>query len=552
MATTTVRTPPATGPAALLIRLMAGWHILLALGLGAAAGGLFQAEWAQRDGLRLVAVALLLLGAGASLAASVLALRRDRRGRLLSLGLNYLLAVGCLLSLLGVLGLYSGLDLVAERFYRWAWLLVGVLVGFLISATGDRYVHAPTTQAALQRAGNLIMAGTVVVLLLAMGLLQGLLAMLGELGDLRALALLAGTLIFGAAFWALWRPLGARAFGAGERDAEAISGYMLIAPNLLGFMLFFAGPLLFSLWLSFTDSDSFTASFIGLRNYTDIFSLQIVSLQDPGQRPSELLSRGYLELARFGDLVIGARDRIFWIALWNTVVYCFWVTLLSVLPALLVANILNSKVPGMQVFRALYFIPSIAGVVGVAVIWKWLYNSQIGFLNYGINQLIGFLNWLPGVDLAPVAIPWLASQQTALASIIIMAAWQLLGFNTILFLAGLQGVPNEVYEAATIDGASTWQRFRYMTLPLLAPTTFFVVTTTLIATLQVFSEPFVMTPPPGGGPNNSTMTAVLYLYQQGFNRFNQGYAAAVAWVVFLFIFAVTLVQFRLQRRYGDM
>jgi ABC-type sugar transport system permease subunit len=265
-----------------------------------------------------------------------------------------------------------------------------------------------------------------------------------------------------------------------------------------------------------------------------------------------VLSEGYIELLRIGNFVIGALDRVFWIALWNTAVYCVWVTILSVVPALLVATILNSKVPGMQFFRAIYFIPSIAGVVGVAVIWKWLYNSNIGFLNYGINQLIGLINWLPFVEIAPVEIAWLASQQTALASIIVMAAWQLLGFNTILFLAGLQGIPGEVYEAATIDGATNLERFRYMTLPLLAPTTFFVVTTTLITTLQVFSEPFVMTPPPGGGPNNATMTAVLYLYQLGFNRFEQGYAAAVAWVVFLFIFAVTLVQFRLQRRYGDM
>lgn len=395
------------------------------------------------------------------------------------------------------------------------------------------------------------MAGSVLVLLLAMGLIQGLLFMLGNLANPTALALLAGTVLFAAAFWLMLRPQSAAVFGAGERDAEAVSGFLFIAPNLLGFLLFFAGPLLFSLYLSFTDSDSFTANFVGLRNYLDIFSLQFAQA-GVGQRGSEVLRPEYLELARVGDLVIGAKDRIFWIALWNTIVYCVWVTLLSVIPALLVATILNSKIPGMKFFRAIYFIPSIAGVVGVSVIWKWLYNSNIGFLNYGLNQLIGVLNWLPFVEIAPVAIPWLASQQTALPSIIIMAAWQLLGFNTILFLAGLQGIPGEVYEAATIDGASDTQRFRYMTLPLLAPTTFFVVTTTLITTLQVFSEVFVMTPPPGGGPANSTMTAVLYLYQLGFNRFSQGYAAAVAWVVFLFIFAVTLVQFRLQRRYGDM
>ncbi|NJN18431.1 MAG: sugar ABC transporter permease [Oscillochloris sp.] len=352
------------------------------------------------------------------------------------------------------------------------------------------------------------------------------------------------------------RPQIGRAFGAGDREIEAISGFMFIAPNLLGFALFFAGPLLFSLFLSLTDSDSFTYNFVGLRNYIDIFSLSFVGLQEAGQRASEVLPAGHIELVRlnvFGqDMLIGAKDRLFWISLWNTIIYCFWVTLLSVVPALLVANILNSKIPGMTFFRAIYFIPSIAGVVGVAVIWKWLYNSNVGFLNYGINQVIGLANIFPGINIDPVQIPWLASQDTALFSIILMAAWQLLGFNTILFLAGLQGIPREVYEAATIDGASTWQRFRSMTLPLLAPTTFFVVTTTLITTLQVFSEPFVMTPPPGGGPNNATLTSVLYLYQQGFRGFQQGYAAAVAWVVFLFIFLVTLVQFRIQRRYGEV
>ncbi len=552
MASTTVPTSPVTGSALLLIRFITGWHAMLALGLGLLAWLITQGELLQQDVLRPVAVGLALIGAVASLIAAPLVLRRDRRGRLLSMGLNYILAVGCLLMLLGALGLYTGLDLIAERFYSWAWLLVGLLVGFLIAALGDRYTHVPTTQALFQRMGNLIMAATILFLLLLMGLPQGLLALLSGLRTPWTLGLLGGTVIFGLAFWLFWRPTGARMFAAGERDAEVISGYLFIAPNLIGFLLFFAGPLLFSLWLSFTDSDSFKASFIGLRNYVDIFSLQLVSVQSPAQNANELLSRGYLELTRFGTLVIGARDRIFWIALWNTSVFCFWVTLLSALPALLVANILNSKIPGMQIFRALYFIPSIAGVVGVAVIWKWLYNSNIGFLNYGINQIIGLLNWLPGVELVPVAIPWLASQQTALASLILMAAWQLLGFNTILFLAGLQSIPGEVYEAATIDGASVWQRFRYMTLPLLAPTSFFVVTTTLITTLQVFSEPFVMTPTPGGGPNNATMTAVLYLYQQGFNRFNQGYAAAVAWVLFLFIFAVTLIQFRLQRRYGEM
>ena len=548
MATTTVQTPAAASSSALVLRLGAAWHALLAVALGAGAFLLAQTRFEARDGLRYVAIALLIAGAAASLAAIPLILRRDHRGRTISLALNYIVGLASFLSLLGVLGFYTGLDAVAAAFYRWAWLLIGVLAGFLISSFGDRYSYAPATQRAVQRAGNTVMLITLGVMALAMGLFQGLIFLISNLGSRTALGLLAATLLCAAVFWLYLRPSTAMIFRAKSSHSEMISGYLFIAPNLLGFLLFFAGPLLFSLFLSFTDSDSFTASFVGLGNYLEIFSLQFAGAQ-PGQRASEVLAPGYLELGRVGSVLIGAKDRLFWISLWNTVVYCVWVTLLSVVPALLVSTILNSKIPGMRIFRAIYFIPSIAGVVGVAVIWKWLYNSNVGFLNYGINNLLGIINVLPGIEIAPVNIPWLASQQTALASIIVMAAWQLLGFNTILFLAGLQGIPGEVYEAATIDGAGTWQRFRYMTFPLLAPTTFFVVTTTLISTLQVFSEPFVMTPPPGGGPNNATLTSVLYLYQLGFNRFEQGYAAAVAWVLFLFIFAVTLVQFQLQRRY---
>ncbi len=549
MASTMARPTLAAGDVALFTRLAAAWHVLVAFALGAGAFVLAQARWEQRDGLRSVLAVLLVAGAILSVVVAVLLLRRDRRGRGLSLGMNYMLGVGCLLTFLNVVGFFTGLDVVAARFYQWAWLLVGIFIGFLISAFGDRYASA--TQAVYQRVGNWVMAGTVALLLLAMGLPQGLLFVLSGLGNPTALALFVGSIVFGAAFWLLWRPRGAAVFGAGERDAEAVSGFMFIAPNLLGFLLFFAGPLIFSLYLSFTDSDGFTANFVGLQNYLDIFSLRFANVSD-GQRAAAALGDGYLELLRLGDIVLGAKDKLFWISLWNTAIYCFCVTILSVVPALLVATILNSKVPGVKFFRAIYFIPSIAGVVGVAVIWKWLYNSNIGFLNYALNQLVGVANALPGVNIAPIEVAWLASQQTALGAIIVMAAWQLLGFNTILFLAGLQGIPGEIYEAATIDGAGNWQRFRFMTLPLLAPTTFFVVTTTLITTLQVFSEPFVMTPSPGGGPNNATLTSVLYLYQQGFRSFAQGYAAAVAWVVFFFIFAVTLVQFRIQRRYGDM
>ena len=136
-------------------------------------------------------------------------------------------------------------------------------------------------------------------------------------------------------------------------------------------------------------------------------------------------------------------------------------------------------------------------------------------------------------------------------SVIILAAWQTIGFNTVLFLAGLQQIPGELYEAATVDGAGSWRKFWSLTLPLLAPTTFFVVTTTVIRAMQVFEEVFILIPSNPAGPNNSTLTIVLYLYQKGFQRFEQGYASAIAWVLFLLIFGATLFQFQRQRRAGS-
>jgi ABC-type sugar transport system permease subunit len=158
---------------------------------------------------------------------------------------------------------------------------------------------------------------------------------------------------------------------------------------------------------------------------------------------------------------------------------------------------------------------------------------------------------LQGVGWESVTDPqirWLSSSNTALLAVIIMAAWQWVGFNTVLFLAGLQGIPRELYEAATVDGAGSWDKFWRVTLPLLAPTTFFVVTTTVIQAMQVFEQVFILIPGQNpSGPDNSTLTVVLYLYQRGFQRFEQGYASAIAWVLFLLIFGATLLQFQRQR-----
>ena len=210
----------------------------------------------------------------------------------------------------------------------------------------------------------------------------------------------------------------------------------------------------------------------------------------------------------------------------------------------------NAKAPGMRVFRTLYFVPTVAGVVGVTLIWKQLLNASVGYVNYALRRGAELLDALPGIAIADPEPRWLSDADVALFSLVIVFAWQYVGYNAVLFLAGLQGVAAELYEAAQIDGATRWQRFRNITLPQLAPTTFFVVATTGILALQLFSEAVILFSnftPPGAGPDNATLTPVGYLYQQGFQRFAQGYASSVAWVLFLFIFAFTFIQFQRQR-----
>ncbi|MBM3138511.1 MAG: sugar ABC transporter permease [Chloroflexi bacterium] len=203
--------------------------------------------------------------------------------------------------------------------------------------------------------------------------------------------------------------------------------------------------------------------------------------------------------------------------------------------------------PGMKFFRAIYFIPSIAAIVGISLVWQWLYNATIGFINSFITVGIEFWNNLFNTAIIDPRIQWVSDEKTALLSIIILAAWQTMGFNTVLFLAGLQNIPGELYEAATVDGAGAWNKFWNITIPMLAPSTFYVITTTTIQSMQVFEQVFILMNPPEG-PNNSTITLVLYLYRSGFQNFKQGYASAIAWVLFIVIFGLTLIQFIRQRR----
>lgn len=504
----------------------------------------------------IVAAVLLLMAIVSGISAWFI-FRRKAQGWLISLMVNYIGAILVTLALFQSLNLFLGIDALAEYFGRGIPALVGILVGYLIYAAGDRYPNHYRMEMRYRRAGKLIMAVSGVIFVLVTNLIPWFLSLLPRwVGSPLNLALTIVAALMGVMAWALQRDGVAQAFHASNAQAETVSGFMFLAPNLLGFLLFFAGPLLFSFYVSLTDWDAFgTKTWVGLANYAKIFSVAVAPLDSPTQAMSEVLdATRYDELTRFPAFgryfVIGARDRLFWIALRNTIVFGLLVLPLSIIPALLLANVLNTKLPGMKFFRAVYFLPSIAAVVGVALIWQWLYNATVGYINYFITTGVNFLNTVFGAGLVDPQIKWLSDTKTALLAIVIMTAWQTMGFNSVLFLAGLQNIPGELYEAATVDGAGTWQRFWKITLPLLAPTTFFVVSTTAIQALQAFEQVFIATNPPGG-PNNATLTVVLYLYQNGFQRFKQGYASATAWVLFFVIFLVTMLQFQRQRARGE-
>ncbi len=537
----------------ILLRLLAIWQGLVAA--GAAAGILLalvnpgMAVWTK------VLFALILALAAVGSAFSVwLILRRDHRGRVLSLVVNYLAFLVCLLYGMQVLGIFLGIDALAGTFGRGLPFLLGLLVGYLVGAFGDRYDNYPQKQRFYRNAGKIIMVVFGAAALVAMGIFQGLYTLVTRFDNPLPFVLLLGAVLFGVMIWAMWRGPTAEVMGAKSTHAEMLNGLLFLSPNLLGFLFFFAGPLLLSLYTSFTNWDAFgTREWIGLDNYAKIFTLDVKPLDYPEQPWPEVLdATRFDELTRvniFGKAyVLGAADKLFWLALRNTFVFSILAVPLSVIPALFLANLLNSKLPGMKFFRAVYFLPSIAAVVGVALIWQWLYNAAVGYINYAITSVVNFLNMFPGLTLVDPQVRWLSDTHTALLAVVIMAAWQWIGFNTVLFLAGLQNIPGELYEAATVDGAGKWAKFWNVTLPLLAPTTFFVITTAVINALQLFEQVYVLIPTePPGGPNNATLSLVLYLYQKGFQRFEQGYASAVAWVLFIVIFAVTLIQYSRQR-----
>ena len=292
---------------------------------------------------------------------------------------------------------------------------------------------------------------------------------------------------------------------------KASTGLLFFLPNLIGFVVFFAIPLGWSIYLGFTEWDSFASpEFIGLQNYASfLFKNPLAASDSP---------------------------YYFWKSLRNTLYYCVGSIPPSIIMSFGLAILLNSKLKGMNFFRTIYFLPVVSAVVAVSLLWRWLFAVEFGPINFILGE-IGGPSWRLG---------WLTSIKWAMPAMIIMAIWRSLGYNIVIFLAGLQGVPTSLYEAAIVDGAGNWQLIRHITVPLMTPSIFFVLVTSTISGLQVFSEAYTMT---SGGPARATLTLVYNLYQQGFSFLHMGISSAMGWMLFLMIFVLTLVQTRLSSRW---
>ncbi len=520
------------------VMLVAIWQALLGIGLvwGAIQVWNLPEFFNLGDVVQRFLALVIFLTALAAFASAYLVWQLNNNGRFIALLMNFSFFALSILLMGQVLGMYQGLDKLAEGLWRNAPWLLGFPIGYALVWVGWRFRDGEAIREWLVKIGLGVMMVTLVILLLLSGLPTSVVDLFRALFQpvpLIVLGLLIGFFVVGTY---LSRD-GAR-FGETIPQRESWQGWLFLLPNFVNFSLFFAVPLLLSLYLSFTNYNAISRpEWIGFNNYVGLLQLEFKTI--PAEDASgTVLSQGYGEIASIGlgenRLVIGARDSMFWISLGNTFRYCFMLLLLGVMPALLLALLLNSKIPGMKFYRAIFFLPSIAAVVGVALIWQWLYDPIIGFINYAIRFFF-----------PDSSINWLSDPNVMLVAVVIMAAWQVVGFNAVIFLAGLQNIPKEVMEASTVDGAGPVMRFFRIMMPLIAPTTFFVVVTTLISGLQAFSEMYVLL---WATSDNARLTTVYYLYEEGFERFNFGNASATAWLLFIVIFIVTLVQFRLSNR----
>ena len=287
-----------------------------------------------------------------------------------------------------------------------------------------------------------------------------------------------------------------------RRFGQGPTALLFLSPTLVIVTVFVLFPILFSFYLSFTQWNLFGGepAFIGLDNY-----------------------------ARMVD------DAEFWQVFGHTAVYTAGTVPLNMALALAAAFFLNTRVIGKRFLRAAFFTPVVISAVAAAVVWRWVFDPNLGLANYALEAL-GFS-----------AVNWSNSPTAAMTALIIVGVWKSFGVNMILFAAGLAGIPKHYYEAAAIDGANGWQRFWHITVPLLSPTTLFVLVLSIIGSFQVFDIVFVLT---SGGPLGATKVLVYYLYEHAFKFFNMGYASAVAYVLFAVLLVLTLVQIRAFRERG--
>lgn len=277
---------------------------------------------------------------------------------------------------------------------------------------------------------------------------------------------------------------------------EWLSAYAFLAPSFVVLAVFTYFPVAYALGLSFFKWRMLRGepTLIGLANY---------------------------------QLLISSED--FWQAIGNTVYFAVGAIPTSMAIALFIAVLLNRRMRGLSIYRTTYFLPTVTSMVAVSVVWMWIYHPDVGLMNYILE-----LFHLP-------AIRWLNDPRWAMPALILLGVWKGLGYNVIIYLAGLQNIPQHLYEAAQIDGANRWQLFRNITFPLLTPTSFLILIMAVINSFQAFTEFHVMTQ---GGPLGSTTVIVYYLYQQAFQQFNMGYGSALAVVLFLIILGLTLIQNR--------
>jgi multiple sugar transport system permease protein len=283
------------------------------------------------------------------------------------------------------------------------------------------------------------------------------------------------------------------------RQREEIMAYILIAPWIIGFLAFIIGPMLASLGLSFFDTNMFSYEFVGLKNYTTLFSFD------------------------------GTRS-LFWKTLYNTAYYVVLSIPLTMGVGFFIALLLNQNIAGQSLYRVLYYLPTIIPIIAASMVWLYLFQPEFGLVNWLLS--------LFGIE----GLRWLHDTRTAKLVFVFMSVWGA-GGNMLIFLAGLQGIPTELYEAATIDGAGAWRRLRHITLPMLSPTLFFVLVTNIIFSFQIFTNAYVMSGGEGK-PANSTLMYVLHLYLVAFRQYRLGYASALAWVLFVILLLLTLLIFK--------